>query len=371
MKKILIISAFAPSPNTAGQAFTERLLTDLIVDHKVDIISFSDNVTNISADQKNVTTVESVNLTLLQRLKGVLSLPFLHPLFTCRFSFHRVRLLRSIVNNYDVILFNFSQVFIYSLFLNHPAKVALAHDVVSQMYGRKIGFMAWFNSCWCKSSERYILSRASSRIACFSDKDCKLLWNLFSVKASRVDFYLDDRISNINPVRINSHGCFVFYGAWGRRENSSGLLWFLSNVMPSLERSCRFLVIGGGINAGIRNAAARFGDAVEFAGFVDDPFELLVGARALVAPLFEGAGVKVKVLESLACGTPVIGTDTAFEGIEVKPEYSCSTCNTLKEFADALNGFHREEGSSVRASFLSSYPAKTMGAAIRDVSSEH
>jgi len=34
-------------------------------------------------------------------------------------------------------------------------------------------------------------------------------------------------------------------------------------------------------------------------------------SKALISPLFTGAGIKVKVIEALACGIPVIGTDIA------------------------------------------------------------
>ena len=51
-------------------------------------------------------------------------------------------------------------------------------------------------------------------------------------------------------------------------------------------------------------------------GFVDNPYKIMSESLGLIAPLFHGAGIKVKVIESLACGTPVIGTEVAFEGID-------------------------------------------------------
>jgi len=50
-------------------------------------------------------------------------------------------------------------------------------------------------------------------------------------------------------------------------------------------------------------------------GFLENPYPVISNARALISPLFTGAGIKVKVMESLACGTPVIGTRISFEGI--------------------------------------------------------
>ena len=54
---------------------------------------------------------------------------------------------------------------------------------------------------------------------------------------------------------------------------------------------------------------------LDILGFVDDPYKILSQSKALISPLFTGAGIKVKVIEALACGIPVIGTDIAFEGL--------------------------------------------------------
>ena len=61
-------------------------------------------------------------------------------------------------------------------------------------------------------------------------------------------------------------------------------------------------------------------------------------SRALIAPLFKGAGVKVKVVEALCCGTPVLGTSVALEGI---PNVAGNTikCDHAVEFTAAILSF--------------------------------
>ena len=55
---------------------------------------------------------------------------------------------------------------------------------------------------------------------------------------------------------------------------------------------------------------------IKYLGFVDDPVLEISKCQALIAPLHKGAGVKVKVIDTLTSGTNVIGTNVAFEGIE-------------------------------------------------------
>ena len=63
-------------------------------------------------------------------------------------------------------------------------------------------------------------------------------------------------------------------------------------------------------------AKIKSNSSIEYIGFVDNPYPIIAQAKGLIAPLFHGAGVKVKVIESLSLGTPVMGTDITFEGID-------------------------------------------------------
>ena len=55
---------------------------------------------------------------------------------------------------------------------------------------------------------------------------------------------------------------------------------------------------------------------MEVTGFVEDPRTCFERVHLAVLPLFEGAGVKVKVLKCLAAGLPVLTTPIGSEGIE-------------------------------------------------------
>lgn len=365
MKKILMICAFAPASTTAGQAFTLRLLNDISRDHHVDLCFFYASPSPPIITITNVTVLFSEQLTLGRRIIGALSLPFMHPLFTSRFSFRKAFKLRSIADRYDAVYFDFSQIFIYALFIKHRNKIAMAHDIVTQMYERRPGKLAWLHTMVCRLTENMLIKGLNAKLFCFSEKDCRLVNSNFGVSAEKVDFYLDERIYETTSSEIYQHNKFVFYGAWGRRENSSGLLWFITNVFPLLGSHCQFTVIGSGVSEEVLKASQAFGESIEFAGFVENPYELLAEAKALVAPLFEGAGVKVKVLESLACGTSVIGTNVSFEGIAPELLVHCRCCNSAAEFADVLNSYTRPDRHLVQESFLKIYPSKTMGTAIR------
>src|SRR4029453_10200388 len=57
---------------------------------------------------------------------------------------------------------------------------------------------------------------------------------------------------------------------------------------------------------------------VERTGFVDDLRPLLAGATLALAPIFAGGGTRVKILEAMAAGTPVVATSKGAEGIRAR-----------------------------------------------------
>lgn len=100
---------------------------------------------------------------------------------------------------------------------------------------------------------------------------------------------------------------------------------------------------------------------MEYLGFMDNPYVQIAKCQALIAPLFNGAGVKVKVIEALALGTPVIGTDIAFEGIEnivAGSRHALTEFHSPLQLAQLLNEFQPvllDEKIVLQAKFFSSY----------------
>jgi O-antigen biosynthesis protein len=57
------------------------------------------------------------------------------------------------------------------------------------------------------------------------------------------------------------------------------------------------------------------GPRVEVVGFVPDPYERLSRARVHVHPLRFGAGIKLKLIDTMAAGLPFVTTRTGAEGL--------------------------------------------------------
>lgn len=105
-------------------------------------------------------------------------------------------------------------------------------------------------------------------------------------------------------------------------------------------------------------------------GFVDNLDELLAQLGFLAAPIFSGSGVKIKILESMQLGIPVLTTPIGAQGIENK-EALC-IANSIEEFELLLKQLIAEKelrehyGRSARAYVTDFHSPKRVQAIIQD-----
>ena len=86
---------------------------------------------------------------------------------------------------------------------------------------------------------------------------------------------------------------------------------FLDALPAVLRRipDAEILVINKNAHNGIRAKASRYGDRVRFLDYVPDISGVMATAAAMVAPISFGTGVKMKVLDALAHGLPLVSTE--------------------------------------------------------------
>ncbi|HEX9371404.1 MAG TPA: glycosyltransferase, partial [Roseiflexaceae bacterium] len=102
--------------------------------------------------------------------------------------------------------------------------------------------------------------------------------------------------------------------------NIDGVLWFAREVLPLIRRAAPdapFFVVGARPPAEVQ----ALGDdpTIAVTGYVDDPAPYLESSALMVVPLRAGGGMRVKILEALARGIPIVSTTIGAEGIDVTP----------------------------------------------------
>lgn len=120
--------------------------------------------------------------------------------------------------------------------------------------------------------------------------------------------------------------------------NVDGVLWFAREVYPLLKAACptaRFDVVGARPPASVRQLTTA-DPSINVTGYVDDPQPYLEAAAALIVPVRAGGGMRVKILEALARGLPIVSTTIGYEGIVLDPGRHLLVGDTPAAFAEAL-----------------------------------
>lgn len=126
----------------------------------------------------------------------------------------------------------------------------------------------------------------------------------------------------------------LFYGAMGRYENYASAIWFIKNVLYKIkDTEVRLVVLGSRPHPSLQKYA---GNRVIITGFVDDIRPYFQHSLCLVAPLILGAGVKIKIIESLTAGLPVLTNDIGIEGIPAEDGKSYYHCNKPEDYIEKI-----------------------------------
>lgn len=118
--------------------------------------------------------------------------------------------------------------------------------------------------------------------------------------------------------------------------NSDGLEWFVDRVLPAITERlpwARLTVTGANPD---KELAGFAGPSLQFIGHVENLADVYDRARVAVVPVRYGAGIKMKALEALQYGVPVVATPVGAEGITGAGGPAVAVCDDPGAFADRV-----------------------------------
>ena len=129
-------------------------------------------------------------------------------------------------------------------------------------------------------------------------------------------------------------GQLIFTGALTYQPNYESMVWFLEQVFPKVLARCpaaRLLITGRHANRPLPASPN-----VTLTGFVPDIRPLVAQSWLSIAPIWQGGGTRLKILESMALRTPVVSTSKGAEGLAITPGTDILLADTADEFATAV-----------------------------------
>jgi len=126
----------------------------------------------------------------------------------------------------------------------------------------------------------------------------------------------------------------VFNGALTYSANCDAMRYFLAEIYPLIrqqEPDVSLTITGS--TSGVNLSGLQLDESVHLSGYVDDVRPLVGGAWACVVPICQGSGTRLKILEAMALGTPVVATSKGAEGLDVTPNQDILIADEPVEFA--------------------------------------
>lgn len=152
------------------------------------------------------------------------------------------------------------------------------------------------------------------------------------------------RRSHDEPLRL------LFVGSADYRPYERGIAWFVQQVLPRLQEvvPATFDVVGVPPHRPVAAAG------VAYAGRVADVAEWYERCHAVVVPMFEGSGTRLKIVEAMAFGRPVVSTSLGAQGLPVTPDTHFLCADDVPSFGQCLSdlAIQCEQGSGVMGRML-------------------
>ncbi len=184
----------------------------------------------------------------------------------------------------------------------------------------------------------YLAERKSvtygDKIICMSQRDSCLLQKIYGRPATHVSpMALQNKMpTDFERYAIPHSEKFALFVGGTFYANRAGIAWFVQHVVPRIHiKTC---IVGRGFEA-YRAELEREGK-VQVIGEVDDLAVWYRNAHFVIAPIFDGSGMKTKVAEALMYGKKVVGTPEAFSGYDKIVQKASWVCATKEEFIIAV-----------------------------------
>ncbi|MHB8626172.1 MAG: glycosyltransferase family 4 protein [Aggregatilineales bacterium] len=131
----------------------------------------------------------------------------------------------------------------------------------------------------------------------------------------------------------------VYMGDYKYFPNTDAIRYFVREIMPLIRAErprFNLTLIGKEAPPDLQALGADPASGVRVAGLVDDTRPYLSRSAVFVCPLRSGSGTRFKLLESLACGCPVVSTALGCEGLAAVNGQHMLIADTPRAFADSV-----------------------------------
>lgn len=156
-----------------------------------------------------------------------------------------------------------------------------------------------------------------------------------AVRFCAVPIAVDARVPAVET--LTGAPALMFLGGLHWPPNADALLTFVRESWPRVRAAYPAATLTSiGRDDSAVAAECRAAPGVRLTGWVPEIDSFVAQSRVLVVPMRAGSGMRVKILEAMARGVPVVSTTVGCEGIDVEPGRHLLVADDPAAFADAV-----------------------------------
>ena len=230
-----------------------------------------------------------------------------------------------------------------------------AHNIEYEIWERTAKLSEGFRSKYLrnlsKRIKRFEVSYLNSYdlLVPITDRDGIILDKLGNTKPRHTSQTGIDFASLVPTARKLEFPSLFHIGALDWAPNQEGLIWFFNHCWPKIHQEnpdLKFYLAG-------RNAPEWFEriiklDGVVYLGEINDAYDFINSKAVMVVPLFSGSGMRIKIIEGMALGKPIVTTDIGTEGIPTESGKNILIANDADSFTEAINQLINDRSLSDR-----------------------
>lgn len=259
-------------------------------------------------------------------------------------------------DNYETVFLEFSKYNFVTSYVKKRNKnlVVRMHNVEYDYYNNLYNLNKSLRSLvrkYLAKKQEYETLVNSDLVICLTDNDKNRITEIYgsSIDTTRVEVIpvsIQSKNGEVNSYKfeneniiLNKPYCLITGSLW-YGPNSEGIIWFIKNVWHQFicENNSDFSLVlaGSKPSAEIKKIAAEE-SRIYLVDSPEDMGPLFANAKVYVAPIFNGAGMKVKIAEALSYGLHIIGTPHAFIGYKLEGNPLMDIVKDEGEFLASLN----------------------------------
>lgn len=356
--KILQVTNKVPYPTTDGGAIACMNLTRgfSLLGHQVTVLTMNTEKHNVRYDEipdpiKDLAAFILVDVPAkISPLAAFANLVLTNkPYNATRFisrSFARELEKNLMANHYDIIQLEGLYVcpYIPRIRKLSQAKIVYrAHNIEHEIWNRTAamasGLQRWYFRNLAKRIRKFETAMLNQYdlLVPITTRDGEILDRLGNKKPQHVSQTgIDSSVLFPNAKNLE-HPSLFHIGSLDWSPNQEGLIWFLDNCWPKIHKAypeLKFYIAG-------RNAPIWFQRKlglpnVVFKGEVENAYDFMNSKSIMVVPLHSGSGMRIKIIEGMALGKPIVTTVVGTEGIATTSGENIVVATNAESFVQSV-----------------------------------